>query len=107
MEMRQIGKNLAVATALGLGLVAAVAPVASATGSGTTLNGCRAQYFTTAFSTKCTNTTASASYKTTGWCDYQKTQSGTWLWLKKGSSANGVSSGACTFGVYKAQVYGK
>lgn len=96
-------KRVAVIVAATLGLGLAAAPAAIASGTGNTVLGCTAQWWNTAFSSKCVKTGQSASFRTTGWCDYQPTRSGPWQYVGKGSTVYGVSPGQCTFGVYKAQ----
>lgn len=88
----------------GLGVATMLlAPVATAAPSGSSTMGCRAQIFTTAFSTECVDTKASGDFRTTAMCDYQPTVSGAWQWVGKGSNVKGVSAGQCSIGVKSAQ----
>lgn len=103
VAMKKAAAILAATAAVALSGAAA----ASATPSGSTVNGCRAQYFTTSFSTKCWPATASQQYSTTGWCDYQPTVSGPWVYVGSGSYVNGISSDDCIWGVYHAQTYAR
>lgn len=83
--------------------VLALAPVAGASGTGNTVNGCTAQWFDTAFSSNCVNTSQSGDYQTWGNCTLQADRHAPAQYVGAGSTVNGVSSDECTFSVTDAR----
>ncbi|WP_425955748.1 hypothetical protein [Xylanimonas sp. McL0601] len=66
---------------------------------GNTVNGCTAQWFSTAFSMNCINVSAAGRYQDRAACQAQLDKTGPIASLAKGTTKNGVSSGECTFKV--------
>jgi len=96
-------KTLLAAAGIVVGSLTAAAPVALAS-TGNTSNGCTAQYFTTAFSSKCNPATASGNYQTHGACRWQSDIYAPKQYVGKNSIVNGVSSGECSNKVTGATV---
>lgn len=94
-SITRIGWVAGIVMALGM----AVAPTAVASGVGNTVNGCTAQWFSTAFSLNCSNVSTTGTYQSRGNCTAQVDRNGAATRLTAGATRNGVSSGACTISV--------
>lgn len=103
--MRKSFKAVLLSCVTSVGLVTGIAPMVSAAPAGTSVDGCQAQIFNTAFYTKCVNVSSSGNFHTKAWCTSQPTINAPKVWVKKGSSVSGISSGACTFNVHNGQTY--
>jgi hypothetical protein len=76
--------------------------MAMASGVGNSVNGCEAQWFSTAFSLNCSNVTTAGYYQSKGNCSAEVDQNGAVTRLTVGKTKNGVSSAECTWSVNSA-----
>ncbi len=97
--MRNSTKRIGWVAGLAIAVGMAIAPVAMASGVGNTVNGCTAQWFSTAFSLNCNNVSTTGTYQSRGNCTAQVDRNGAATRLTVGTTRNGVSSGECTIGV--------
>jgi hypothetical protein len=91
-----------VASTFVLGGVAWIPSAFAATGN--TVNGCTANYYSTAFSTNCSNTSVAGYYATYGYCNNQGDFWAPKSYVSKGATVTGISRGECRYGVQGAKV---
>ena len=97
-SMKRVGWVAGLATVVGI----AVTPMAMASGVGNTVNGCTAQWFSTAFSLNCNSVSTTGYYQSKGNCTSEVDKNGAATKLSSGTTRNGVSSAACTWEVTSA-----
>ncbi|MHA3946253.1 hypothetical protein [Cellulomonas bogoriensis] len=103
--MKNPVKRVAWVSAIAMAFGLAVAPMATASGVGNTVNGCTAQWFSTAFSLNCRDVSSAGYYQSKGNCSAQVDRNGRVAYLNKGTTRNGVSSEQCRFSVTSASAH--
>ncbi len=99
MSMKKKLGIIATATALA---GAAWAPAAFAA-TGNTVNGCTANYWSTAFQTNCSNTTVAGYYATYGDCNNQGDFWAPKSYVSRGATVTGISAAQCRYKVNGAR----
>lgn len=83
---------------------ATIMPSAMAAGTGNTVNGCTAKWYSTAFAANCSNTKQGGYYQNYGSCSAQNDFWTAKSYVSKGATVQGVSGGECRFKVQNSRV---